>query len=170
MQYEYMPVYTRSHWGKFDRESRRIHLLEHHLADVGACFEALLAQPTIRKRLAHSGGLDDLDDAAVARLSILAALHDIGKANVGFQARVWQVSDFPEGLRRPSPSGHYNELVPLLKGDDRRTAGWFFDALGWWWDATETWDDYGGETVCALFVASLSHHGQYRREHGKLNF
>lgn len=158
MSYEDAPVYTRSHWGKFDQG--RIHLLEHHLADVGACFEALLAQHTIRKRVARSGGLDELDDAAVARLSIFAALHDIGKANVGFQARVWRDSDFLEGLRRPSRSGHYNELVPVLKGDDRRTANWFFDALGWWCDATETWDDCGGETVCALFVASLSHHGR----------
>ncbi|MCY4438163.1 MAG: CRISPR-associated helicase Cas3' [Chloroflexi bacterium] len=153
-----MPVYTRRHWGKFDQGE--IHLLEHHLADVGACFEALLAQHTIRKRLARSGGLDDLDDVAVARLSILAALHDIGKANVGFQTRVWRDSDFPEGRRRPGRSGHFNELVPVLNGEDRRTAAWFFDALGWWWDATETWDDRCGKTVCALFVAALSHHGR----------
>ncbi len=158
MQYESVPVYTRSPWGKFDQGE--IHLLEHHLADVGACFEALLAQHTIRKRLARSGGLDDLDDASVARLSILAALHDIGKANVGFQTRVWRDSDFPEGQRRPGRSGHYNELVPVLNGEDRRTAAWFFDALGWWWNAIESWDDRGGETVCALLVAALSHHGR----------
>ena len=153
------PVYTKRHWAKFDRESRRIHLLEHHLADVGACFEALLAQPTIRNRLARSGGLDHLDEATIARLSLFAALHDIGKANVGFQAQVWQGANFPEGRHRTGHVGHYNELVPVLMGSDSETAKWFFDALAWWDDATGTWDDRGGETVCALFVAALSHHG-----------
>lgn len=47
----------------------------------------------------------------------------------------------------------------MLTGEDRTTAAWFFDAIGWWQDAIETWDDAGGETVCALFVAALSHHG-----------
>ena len=159
MNNEDLPVYTKRHWAKFDRESRRIHLLEHHLADVGACFEALLAQPNIRWRLARSGGLDDLDETACARLSLFAALHDIGKANVGFQTRVWQEADFPEGWRKPGPASHYNELVPVLVGSDSETAKWFFDALAWWDDATVTWDDRGGETVCALFVAALSHHG-----------
>lgn len=37
---------TRAFWAKSDRENpQRIHLLEHHMADVGVCFEALLAQP-----------------------------------------------------------------------------------------------------------------------------
>ncbi len=153
------PAYTRRFWAKFNRGDRSIHLLEHHLADVGACFEALLAQPTIRLRLARSGGLDDLDAASVARLSILAALHDIGKVNVGFQTQVWLDADLPEGRRRPHRAGHYNELAPVLAGEDWRTAGWFFDALGWWDEAIRSWDDRGGETVCALFVATLSHHG-----------
>ena len=69
------PPYTRYHWAKSDRENpERVHLLEHHLADVGACFEALMRQPTIRKRLATTGGLDDLDESLIARLSLFAAL------------------------------------------------------------------------------------------------
>ena len=40
------PAYTRSFWGKSRRgDPSDFHLLEHQLADVGACFEALLAQP-----------------------------------------------------------------------------------------------------------------------------
>ena len=157
------PIYTRSFWAKAQpyrqRGPERIHLLEHHLADVGACFEALLAQPTIRQRLARSGGIDDLDEATAARLCVFAALHDIGKVNVGFQTQVWRDQDFPVGSK-PTRSGHDSALVPVLDSEkDWETAQWFFDALGWWWDATESWDDRSGETVCALFVATLSHHG-----------
>ena len=50
--------------------------------------------------------------------------------------------------------------MPVLNGNDPATSKWFCDALGWWWDATETWDDCGGETVCGLLVATLSHHGR----------
>ncbi len=158
------PVYTQRFWAKAQPYGRPcpegIHLLEHHLADVGACFEALLAQPTIRRRVARSGGLDTLDDATASRLALFAATHDIGKVNVGFQTRVWRDSDFSPGERRTAAMrgvGHYRELVPVLSGDD---AGWFFGALDWWDEAINTWDDREGETVCGLLVATLSHHGR----------
>ena len=159
------PIYTHRFWAKSEPRQgypKRIHLLEHHLADVGACFEALLAQPTIRQRLARTGGRDDLGDATVARLCVFAALHDIGKVNVGFQTQIWQDADFPNG-RRPAAFrhvGHYNELAPILRGEDAKTTERFFGSLKWWWDATESWDDCGGKTVCALFIAALSHHGR----------
>ena len=157
------PVHTRRFWAKarpYGQPSpEKVHLLEHHLADVGACFEALLAQPTIRRRLARSGGLATLDDETAACLALFAAIHDVGKANVGFQTRVWAADDHPHG-RRPGYAGHYRELVPVLLDDDGETGGWFFDQLGWWWEAVDTWDDHDGETVCALLVAALSHHGR----------
>ena len=114
------PAYTRSHWAKSDRQDhRRIHLLEHHLADVGACFEDLLAQPTIRQRLAHSGGLDTLDDATAAWLALFAALHDIGKVNTGFQTQIRRDADLPAGQRRPGRAGHTLDLTPLLNDKDK---------------------------------------------------
>ena len=167
------PLYTRSFWAKAQpyrqRGPERIHLLEHHLADVGACFEALLAQPTIRHRMARSGSLDSLDNVTAARLSLLAALHDIGKVNVGFQTQIWREEDFPANRRRPGHAGHYHELAPVMRGEDGSTADWFFESLGWWWDAINSWDDCGGKTVCALFVAALSHHGQPLQMEGRLN-
>ncbi len=154
-------AYTHHFWGKSDRQSpERIHLLEHHLADVGACFEALLGQPLIRQRLAHTAGWNDIDDATVARLCVFAALHDIGKVNIGFQTQIWRQDDYPNGVRPPGRAGHTLDLTPVLANNDRVTADWFFEALGWWWDATETWDDCGGETVCGMLVATLSHHGR----------
>ena len=156
------PVYAYRHWAKSDRaEPERIHLLEHHLADVGACFEALLEQPTIRKRMAHAGGRDDLDPATMARLCVFAALHDIGKLNIGFQAQVWQPEAL-RGKRRPRRAGHDDDLTPVIRTDNRdwETANWFFSALNldkmmtsWRWDADE------GSTVSGLLVATFSHHG-----------
>ena len=158
---EPLKSYTHRFWGKSDRTAPdRIHLLEHHLADVGACFEALMKQPLIRRRLAHTAGWDDIDNTVAARLCVFAALHDIGKVNIGFQTQIWKPDDYFAGQRRPGRAGHTVDLMPVLNGSDRATAEWFCDSLGWWWDATEAWDDRDGETVCGLLVATLSHHGR----------
>ena len=154
------PWYARLFWAKAwpyrQRAPSRIHLLEHHLADVGACLEAVLAQPTVRRRLAHVAGWDDLDETTVARLCVFAALHDIGKVNVGFQTQVWEHSALGDrsSVQR---AGHTLDLVPVLVRDDLDTFGWFFEALRW--DELCAWDDLGGEVVSDLLVATLSHHG-----------
>ena len=154
-----MPNYTDRFWAKWDKDDEtqevEIHLLEHHLADVGACFEALVDQPTIRARLAYAGCVDALDDAAASRLCVFAALHDIGKVNVGFQTKTWASHERPRGIGR---AGHTSDLVPFLEGDDRETRGWFIDALGW--SDFLDWDDNQGETAYAIFVAAMSHHGE----------
>ena len=153
-------LYTERFWAKAQpygqRGPERIHLLEHHLADIGSCMEELLRQPLIRKRLARAGGSDDLDPSTVARLCVFAALHDIGKVNLGFQSKVWLPDDLGP-LRVVPDAGHTLELAPVLTGADTETEGWFFGALGW--DDFLTWDDRGGETVSDLLVATLSHHG-----------
>ena len=164
MTTESTSAYTTRFWAKAHpygaQGPEHIHLLEHHLADVGACFEALLAQPAIRLRLAQSGGGEELDGATIARLSLIAAMHDLGKVNIGFQAQVWRNADHSAGPKPPQRAGHVADLTPVLNGSDRETAKWFFDALGWWKEATDNWDDAGGETFYALFTAALSHHGR----------
>ena len=155
---ESAPAYTRFHWAKSQPRvdyPKRIHLLEHHLADVGACFEAMVALPTIQDRLAAAGGFKILDESTGARLALFAALHDIGKVNMGFQTQIWEPR-YLQGGPRIRPAGHTLDLTPVLSGEDDATSSWFFDALDWW-DEAMSWDDRGGETVCALFVATLSH-------------
>ena len=152
-----IPVYLRSFWAKAypyrQRGPERIHLLAHHLADVGATMEALLRQPTIRRRVASAGGLDDLPESTAARLAVFAALHDVGKANVGFQCQIWPRDAAP----LPARVGHIIDLAPVLTGLDGETVGWFYDGIGW--DAITAWDDRGGEIASDMLVATLSHHG-----------
>ena len=167
--------YTSRFWAKASpyrqRGPERIHLLEHHLADVGACFEALLAQPTIRRSLARSGGLDSMDETTAARLALFAALHDIGKVNMGFQTQIWRNVDFPEGRQHRALrwAGHYRELAPVMLGENGETSDRFFGSLDWWDDAVNYWDDCGGEAVCGMFIAALSHHGQPLQLEGGLS-
>lgn len=153
------PRYTEVFWAKAwpyrKRGPHRIHRLEHHLADVGACLEELLAQPTIHRRLAQAAGREELEESTVARLCVFAALHDIGKVNVGFQTQVWKYQDLGQG--NPVRTGHTHDLVPVLTGQDSATSEWFFEALGW--DDLTRWDDREGEIVSDLLIATLSHHG-----------
>ena len=71
-------------WAKL-KAGHQLSLIDHS-CDVASVLEAVLQQcSTYRRRLATSGGLDDLDGVQISRLSVLAFLHDYGKANRGFQ-------------------------------------------------------------------------------------
>lgn len=83
------------------------HSLIAHSADVAAVTEALLQRTILRERLASLIGWDDLSDVHVARLSVLAALHDAGKVNHGFQDQA-----FSEDGRSP---GHVQPMVELIE-------------------------------------------------------
>ena len=127
-------------WGKLERdESGRVthwHPLIDHCADVAAVTEALLRLPLWRARLSRLAGrtLTDLD---VARLCVLAALHDIGKLNIGFQAK---------GLDGfGPPAGHVKEAVAALCKPALSPLG----ELAVW-----------GNGVTALLIAALCHHGR----------
>lgn len=94
-------------WGKFsDGES---HHLAHHCADVAACFEALASLPTVRARLERAAGIS-LSSVHIARLAVLAFLHDCGKLHPGFQAKGW-----PEGDWRGRKHGHVREGAAIFQ-------------------------------------------------------
>ncbi len=76
-----------------------------HSADVAAVLHALLEQPTIANRLARLLGRALLTMEDRAKLIALAALHDVGKINQGFQRKPFINS---------KPVGHIKPVVTLL--------------------------------------------------------
>lgn len=147
-----------SFWGKLKRRDGyrsgpvvAWHSLVDHSADVAAVGEALLQVGLLRRRLAALGGLDDLDPVQVARLSVLMALHDLGKVNHGFQRK---------GREKPyDTAGHVREVIGLLaKGlaqlKRRVKTTLALEELG-------TWEDPDGEpAVEGLLFAAICHHGR----------
>ncbi|MFZ1431148.1 MAG: CRISPR-associated helicase Cas3' [Geminicoccaceae bacterium] len=133
-------------WGKLrskDLSEPAWHPLVDHCTDVACVLEALLAQPTIRCRLARAGGLDDLDRVQVARLCYLAFLHDLGKCHRGFQAKA-----------SPAPAstvGHLSALRPLLGTDlyCRFSSAVQLDVLQSWY----------GDGWLELLQVAFAHHG-----------
>jgi CRISPR-associated endonuclease/helicase Cas3 len=138
-------------WGKLERnEDKQViawHPLLGHCADVAACAEALLERTILRRRFATLAGKADLDEVDIARLSALAALHDIGKFNLGFQRK---------GDSQPvDVAGHVAEVLALF-ASDHREKNCLFSALPC--ESLATW--CGSEAAVELLIASIGHHGK----------
>jgi hypothetical protein len=94
---------------------RRWHSLVGHGTDVAAVLEALLATSTIRDRLTAAAGIELTATTVdrLCRLCVLAFLHDLGKANLGFWSK-----QFPEHHARRcfgiGHAGHVRETAPLF--------------------------------------------------------
>jgi CRISPR-associated endonuclease/helicase Cas3 len=89
------------------------HPLIAHSADVAAVFRSLVS-PTagLRRALARASGTEGHDlEELVARLTYLAALHDLGKASHGFQekAGLWRTG------RRFVSRGHLGSVLGTLQ-------------------------------------------------------
>ena len=130
-------------WGKYDPKSGVTHRLEHHCADVAACFEALVSEPLMRRRFDEAAGGGGLDDVTFARLTVLAFLHDFGKVSTGFQFKV--------GERRRGVPSHQGHIKPFFWACERPEviAGVGFDELSKW-----------GAGLGQLLRAALAHHGR----------
>lgn len=131
-------------WGKMGHDAGGVVLLplECHLTDVAATFEALCRSRPMRARLSKALGRE-LVEADIARLSILALLHDIGKITGGFQNKATAAT--PQ-------HGHILPISGLLCESNLKR---LFECLPWLLD----WDGTGGELIFRLLVASFSHHG-----------
>ena len=98
-----------------------------------------------------------LSDQHLDRLAVLAMLHDVGKANLGFQFKV-----FDPGAPR---AGHVRELAPLLDFDalDRELHEAFMQQLPP--ELAEWFADE--ESAYSYLMASFSHHGRPIRFKGE---
>ena len=137
-------------WGKFDASSGHIHRLEHHSADVAACFEALLRDRVLRARFVQAAGADGFSDTTAARLTFLAYLHDFGKLNAGFQFKVRRQNESPR--RGPQRAGHIAEALLCFDQSDICTLLGLHDIVNKW-----------GAGVVPLLYAMLAHHGRPAR-------
>lgn len=141
-------------WGKLRQHpSGRLerHALIDHMHDVAAVFAELARSPAVRRALERTAQRP-LDEVDLARLATLAFLHDIGKANAGFQAKQWRYGG-PDGAIPPGwpwPAGHGNEAWALVEGEGDRLSG----ALPL--HAIDAWGTAAGD----LLRASISHHGR----------
>jgi CRISPR-associated endonuclease/helicase Cas3 len=73
-----------------------------HSADVAAMLQGILTTQGTLARLQELSGTSVQSETTIAQLTVLAALHDFGKANRGFQAR-WEP--------HASPVGHVKEAM-----------------------------------------------------------
>ncbi len=143
----------RSFWGKLemlDGTPVAWHPLEDHCADVAACCELLLERTVLSRRLATLLGWRHLSPVHRARLTALAALHDIGKFNLGFQAKAT--------TETAKHRGHVREVLALFtaESDESERLG---EALRI--DELDGWCE--GEGIYRLLVASIAHHGRPQR-------
>lgn len=138
-------------WAKLERDPAcgvvDWHSIEDHSADVAACLEAMLDQPVWRKRIAAVAGIDDLTNGQRARLCVLAALHDVGKYNAGFQRK--------DGRGGPT-SGHVREVLSLFVGASAATRQ-LSDAIGF--AEIERWT-VDPLAAGELLIAAICHHGR----------
>ena len=123
------------------------HPLKAHCADVAAVTEALLEKSILQSRLDALGQKSWLNDANRARLCVLAALHDVGKTNHGFQRRAE-----PECTEEV---GHVSPFVSTLFGTNELQKK-FLDALA----VPEKLGWFGSQELLSNFLlATFSHHG-----------
>ena len=145
-------------WGKIEPrsdEDRKAgiewHPLSAHCADVAAVFEALMRVPTIERRIATLCGRQSLDERTIQRLTALAFLHDIGKANRGFQNKQYSKEERRE--RKLETAGHISVVAQLLssKGLNEK----LIEALPFLVTIKSDW----GSVLYYMLRATISHHG-----------
>jgi len=148
-----MEANTSSAFGKLERNDEGAittwHPLIDHLIDVAACFMRLCRCRSMYRALNQTAGRT-LTATDLERLAVLVFLHDLGKANSGFQAKRWLKGTIPTGW--PTYAGHGLEATKLFGEDEflqTLVALLPIDAICTWGEATEP-----------LLKASISHHGR----------
>ena len=141
-------------FGKLERDAfgriARMHPLVDHMIDVAACFLALSHCGAIRRAL-EAAACRRLTNQDLARLAVLVFLHDIGKANSGFQAKRWKNErDISAGWPVRIHAGHGSEVFRLFDEPSANQAiAPLIEQICTWGDASDS-----------LLIASISHHGR----------
>ena len=123
---------------KRDRETNETRSLIGHSLDVALAASRLVSAPVLRARLETAAG-HALTDAQLARLTVLAGLHDCGKAVNGFQQRI-------TGQSRGT--SHLAEALAALMAEPRVQQALQVPMLATWFT-----------DVSAAFACSICHHG-----------
>lgn len=135
-------------WGKFKSDERTTTYLPlvAHCLDVALCFRALCETEGLRRSINRASNRA-LPPQSLDRLAVLCLLHDLGKANLGFQRKVFD----PKAPR----AGHVRELAPIF--EDPELSQRAMSALDW-----ERLSDWFVDDACAdsYFMAAFSHHGR----------
>lgn len=137
-------------WGKLHRSSDNkcaVLALADHCIDVASVFRALCDLRAIRHSLTQLLPSCEEREVLLDRLAVFALLHDLGKCNIGFQAK-----------REPSAkhiAGHVRETAPLFL--DETLSNMAAEALGLAGMSTWFKEPEGG---ARLLIASISHHGK----------
>ncbi len=138
-------------WGKLragDGQPVEWHPLYDHCADVAACCEALLQKTLLGRRLALLAGRSVFSSGQVARLSVLATLHDIGKFNLGFQNKAL--------AKPPFTAGHVGTVLGLFGDDDTPEQRRLKESLQL--NLLQQWGV--DQASLRLLIASICHHGR----------
>lgn len=142
-------------WAKlsFDDKRRLIewHPLISHCADVAACFDVLISETILGRRLAATLQEQQLTTTTRARLGFLAALHDAGKVNLGFQRKAHTHQKV--GGKR---AGHLSPIIDVIDSTSSLKveivkALRFAEVLEWFDDE---------EQVIEMIVTTWGHHGR----------
>jgi len=138
-------------WGKLrtaDGQPVEWHPLHDHCADVAACCEALLQTTLLGRRLALLAGCDAFSQGQIARLSVIAALHDIGKFNLGFQNKAF--------INPAFAAGHVGTVLSLFGDDDKPEQQRLVESARF--EVLERWGV--DNASLRLLIASICHHGR----------
>jgi len=101
-------------WAKLKQDDQKnviaFHPLPAHSADVAAVTESLLRHTILNQRIASLIGWQLLSETHISRISAMAAIHDAGKVNHGFQNRMYK--------KKQPRAGHVSPMIEVLAADE----------------------------------------------------
>ena len=100
-------------WAKLKQDDQgniiSFHPLLAHSADVATVAESILHHTILNQRIASLIGWQSLSETHISRISAMAAIHDAGKVNHGFQNRMYK-------SKQPR-AGHVSPMIEVMGAD-----------------------------------------------------